>query len=118
MCVGRCKRLFIVRTLVVDREVLFLPSSLRTIVPSQRSEGEWPREGSETEGSSQWALRRASEGKAVVDLPGEKLNLSAPSLRSAVVKLSAEVALSVFREERAERKAGKGLHEVCLPSAG
>ena len=66
----------------------------------------------------------------MVDLPGEKLNLSAPSLRSAVAKLSAEVgrsavqgtAVSVFaigfREERAKRKAEKGLHEVCLPSAG
>ena len=54
----------------------------------------------------------------MVDLPGEKLNLSAPSLRSAVVKLSAEVARLVFREEGAERKAGKGLQEICLPSAG
>ena len=40
------------------------------------------------------------------------------SAGKAVVKLSAEVARSVFREERAERKARKGLQEVCLPSAG
>ena len=37
-CVGSCKRLFIVGTLVVDREVLLLPSSLRTIDSAQRSE--------------------------------------------------------------------------------
>ena len=38
MCVGRCKRLFIVGTLVVDREALLLPSSLRTIDSAQRAE--------------------------------------------------------------------------------
>ena len=42
--------MFIVRTLVVDREVLLLPSSLRTIGPAQRSEREWPREASAGKG--------------------------------------------------------------------
>ena len=44
--------------------------------PAQSAEREWPREGSEAEGRSEGASRRANEGKA-----------------------------------------GKGLHEVCLPSA-
>ena len=38
MCVGRCKRLLIVGTLVVDGEVLLLPSSLRTIDSAQCAE--------------------------------------------------------------------------------
>ena len=129
MCVGRCKRLFIVRTLVVDREVLLLPSSLRTIVPAQRS---GRRESPEKE---EVKLRGAE--KEEVKLRGDEcrergicLEKLAPgreggtestevSLRSAEGGTeSASTRAISFREERAERKAGKGLHEVCLPSAG
>ena len=46
----------------------------------------------------------------MLNLPGEKLNLSAPSLRSAVVKLSAEVG-----RDRALRRAKKGKAVLNLP---
>ena len=41
----------------------FLPFSGRG--PTQSAEREWPREGSETEGRSEWVWRRANEGRAV-----------------------------------------------------
>ena len=69
MCVGRCNRLSSVCSVVVDREapcLFFLP--LSELVPAQRSEGEWPREGSETEGRSQSAWRRACAEKEEVKL--------------------------------------------------
>ena len=69
MCVGSCRRLFIVRTVVVYREVL-LPSPLRTIVPAQRSEREWPGERApERQGwicdESAEVVRSAVQGTAV-----------------------------------------------------
>ena len=46
--------MFIVRTLVVYRELLLL-LTLSGRGPAQSAEREWPREGSEAEGRSQWA---------------------------------------------------------------
>ena len=91
--VGGCS---FVRAVVVYREVL-LRSPLRTIGPAQRSEREWSRE--------------ASAGKA-------KVGLRAPRLGGRLYRGRLCCFAIGFREEQAERKAGKGLHEVCLPSAG
>ena len=81
MCVGRCHRLLFVCAVVVYREVLLLPSSLRTIVPAQRSErGSGLEKEVKLKGGASGLFEASSAGKAVVDLPGEKLNLSAQSL--------------------------------------
>ena len=62
-------------------------SPLRTIGPTQSAEGERPGEGGGTggrslsaskKGKSQWLGKQANEGGTVLNLPGEKLNLSAP----------------------------------------
>ena len=52
-------------------------SPLRTIGPAQSAEGEWPGEGGGAGARSQWLGKRANEGGTVLNLPGEKLNLSA-----------------------------------------
>ena len=97
MCVGRCRRHVFVRAVVEYREVLLLRSPLRTSLRSVPWE-------------EQSAGRRASAGKAVVELRAERWCDRLFRRRLCCFAIG-------FREERAERKAGKGLHEVCLPSA-
>ena len=99
MCVGRCKRLFIVGTLVVEREaLLLLPSSLQTIDSTQHAE-------------------RGRGLEKEVKLKGGVCQLrgGARPKRKGGETVSAEVApigctwdgCVCFREERAERTAGK-----------
>ena len=82
--------------MVVYREVLLLPSPLRTSPRPALGEG------------VAWRSERR-EGK--VELRAQRWGDRLYKGRLCLFAIG-------FREERAERKARKGLQEVCLPSAG
>ena len=62
------------------------------------------------------ALGGAVGGEVSEHRAGEGGTETAEVVRSAVQRTAVCFVIG-FHEERAERKAGKGLHEVCLPSA-
>ena len=90
-----CRRLFIVRTVVVYREVLLLPSPLRETVPAQRSDSSSRLRESE---------RRESEG-------GTESAKVAPS---AVQGTAVSVLRSAFvRSEPKQRQGRDCMRSVC-----